>query len=409
MRTRLLLPLLLGIVTLATSPPRANAAESPWDLAQLSNAPAHEWLVKDGPMLALTYTGLPFQGKPSQVFAYYASPATLSPTTDTTRKYPGVVLIHGGGGTAFKAWAELWAKRGYAAIAMDLSGMRPEEADPNKRTRIPDGGPDQGHPAKFDTIRTEDLTDDWPLHAVANSILAHSLLLSFPEVDKDRTAVTGISWGGYTTCIVASVDSRFKAAVPVYGCGFLEQNSCWLGEFTKLGPDLTKKWVERYDPSSHLSRCTVPIFFMNGTNDFAYPLDSYMKSYDAVSKTAKNIRVQIKMPHGHGVGWEPKEIGLWVDQQLGLGDGKALATCTAPVLADGKVTAKITHSLPVKAAAFNYALPGEAVNKREWKSVPATIENDVVTAPAAEAESDMWFFTVTDERDAMVSSPVAFK
>ncbi|WP_172683103.1 alpha/beta hydrolase family protein [Verrucomicrobium spinosum] len=292
---------------------------------------------------------------------------------------------------------------------MDLSGMRPEEADPNKRTRIPDGGPDQGHPAKFDTIRTEDITDDWPLHAVANGILAHSLLLSFPEVDKDRTAVTGISWGGYTTCIVASVDSRFKAAVPVYGCGFLEQNSCWLGEFTKLGPDLTKKWVERYDPSSHLPRCTVPIFFMNGTNDFAYPLDSYMKSYDAVSKTAKNIRIQIKMPHGHGVGWEPKEIGLWVDQQLGLGDGKALATCTAPVLADGKVTAKITHSLPVKSAAFNYALPGEAVNKREWKSIPATVENNVVTAPAAEPGSDMWFFTVTDERDAMVSSPVAFK
>jgi len=29
--------------------------------------------------------------------------------------------------------------------------------------------------------------------------------------------VTGISWGGYLTCIVAGIDDRLKAAVPVYG------------------------------------------------------------------------------------------------------------------------------------------------------------------------------------------------
>ena len=32
------------------------------------------------------------------------------------------LLVHGGEGTAFREWAELWAKRGYAAIAMDLAG-----------------------------------------------------------------------------------------------------------------------------------------------------------------------------------------------------------------------------------------------------------------------------------------------
>jgi hypothetical protein len=41
------------------------------------------------------------------------------------------------------------------------------------------------------------MTDQWSYHAVANVILAHSLLLSFGDVDKERTAVTGISWGGY--------------------------------------------------------------------------------------------------------------------------------------------------------------------------------------------------------------------
>ena len=45
------------------------------------------------------------------------------------RNFPGVVLIHGGGGTAFADWVYLWAKRGYAAIAMDLNGSRPPEAE----------------------------------------------------------------------------------------------------------------------------------------------------------------------------------------------------------------------------------------------------------------------------------------
>jgi hypothetical protein len=37
------------------------------------------------------------------------------------RKVPGIVLLHGGGGTAFESWVKLWVDRGYAAIAIDTS------------------------------------------------------------------------------------------------------------------------------------------------------------------------------------------------------------------------------------------------------------------------------------------------
>ena len=84
---------------------------------------------------------------------------------------------------------------------------------------MPDGGPNQGDDEKFGSI-DKPPTEQWSYHAVAAAIRGHSLIRSFPEVDAQRTAVTGISWGGYLTCIVAGLDSRFKAAVPVYGCGF---------------------------------------------------------------------------------------------------------------------------------------------------------------------------------------------
>ena len=80
------------------------------------------------------------------------------------------------------------------------------------------------------------IEDQWTYHAVAAVILANSLIRSFPQVDPNRIGVTGISWGGYLVCIVAGVDHRFKFAAPVYGCGFLGENSVWLDEFQKMGP-----------------------------------------------------------------------------------------------------------------------------------------------------------------------------
>ena len=82
-----------------------------------------------------------------------------------------------------------------------------------------------------------DPKDQWTYHAVAAVIRGHSLLRSFPEVDAEQIGVTGVSWGGYLTCIVDGVDSRFKFAVPVYGCGYLYENSRWLGEFKAMGED----------------------------------------------------------------------------------------------------------------------------------------------------------------------------
>ena len=203
----------------------ANAAEprntGPWNLKELAKTPHVEFLTDDGPVRELLYMGEPFQGRPTKVFAYYALPEKVD------GKLPAMVLVHGGGGTAFREWAELWAKRGYAAIAMDLAGRGAE------RKRLPTGGPDQSHTEKFDHI-AGGLKNAWPYHAVANVIRAVSLIRGFPEVDADRVGITGISWDGYLTCIVSGVDARLKVAVPVYGCGFLHDNSAWLGIFEKM-------------------------------------------------------------------------------------------------------------------------------------------------------------------------------
>ncbi|HEY1083421.1 MAG TPA: PhoPQ-activated protein PqaA family protein, partial [Prosthecobacter sp.] len=326
--------------------------------------------------------------------------------------------IHGGGGTAFADWAHLWARRGYAAIAMDLSGSRPpapvfdaktgapvgHQSDSKLRTRLPNGGPNHGHPEKFDSIGGT-TSDDWPFHAAASVIRAHSLLRSFPEVQAENTAVTGISWGGYTTCLVASLDDRFKAAVPVYGCGFLfEGESVQKPSIDHLGsrrPD----WIREYDPSSLLPLCKVPIFFVNGTNDVHYPLDSYMKTYDRVPGE-KHMRIQVNMAHGHPPGWAPQEIGLFIDSKCRK--GPSLAEPAAPKIEGDKVKASFTSAVPLKEARLHYTVDGGIRSKRTWQSESAVIAGTEITAPKPPSTANTWFLTLTDERGAMVSTTVQF-
>jgi len=70
---------------------------------------------------ALFYDGLPWRGEPTRIFTWLGMP-----DLEEGERCPGIVLVHGGGGTAFDSWVRLWNERGYAAIGMDLCGCVPE-------------------------------------------------------------------------------------------------------------------------------------------------------------------------------------------------------------------------------------------------------------------------------------------
>ncbi len=330
-----------------------------------------------------------------------------------------MVLIHGGGGTAFAEWVYLWAKRGYAAIAMDLAGHRPidpiydangapvpnQAAKQEQRTRLENGGPPQGHGEKFDSIGG-DKFDEWPYHAVTAVIRAHSLLLSFPEVDSENTAVTGISWGGYTTCLVASLDDRFNAAVPVYGCGFLyEGESVQKPSIDRLA-DRSEAWIKTYDPSQLLKHCHVPILFVNGTNDIHYPLDSYQKSFDVVPG-AKQMRIEVNMRHGHPPGWAPQEIGLFIDAMCRK--GTPLPQPGEIRNSENEITLSYRSEVPLKSVALHYTSDSGLRSNRKWKTVTGEIRDEAVVTPRPPKDANTWFIALTDSRDAMVTTQVFFQ
>src|SRR5262249_51240832 len=136
------------------------------------------------------------------------------------------------------------------------------------------------------------------------------------------------------------------------------------------------------------------------TNDPAYPLDSYQMSYDLVADRA--LCVTVRMPHGHVQGWSPVEIGLFVDQYLR--GGTPLAKVTGTSREGGTVEVTFQSEVPVKSAALCYTTDTGPWQTRWWQSVPLTVGDGVVQAQLPVGVPLTYFVTLTDERNATVST-----
>ena len=377
----------LFLLTSCSTTPRQARSTGPWNLAALQRPPVATWGSRTNRTQEVYYEGEPFNGKPTRIFAYYARP------DHGEGPFPAMVLVHGGGGKAFTEWADHWAQRGYVAMAMDLAGNGPNG-------RLPDGGPDQSDTNKFRRFMPGEAGEMWTYHAVAAAIRGHSFLAAQNEVDKNRIGVTGISWGGYLTCIIAGLDHRLKVAVPVYGCGFLDQNSVWLPMFEKMPPELRQRWVTYFDPSRYLGGVNCPILFLNGSNDFAYPMDSYQKCYRLV-KSPMSLSLRVRLPHGHI--WTFKEVDAFVDSQLKGGD--PMPRLSEMKIVGGVASARFKSKAPVSKAELNYTTDSGPWQKREWKTIPATSEHLSISARMPSPRPMVCFLSLTDSRDVMITTP----
>jgi dienelactone hydrolase len=339
-------------------------------------------------MRAFFYKGPPYKGKPTRVFAYCGLPARRG-----TGKVPGMVLVHGGGGTAFPEWVRLWNQRGYAAIAMDLVGALPNGQAHDFR------GP-SAYDAGFTQV-DDAVEDQWVYHAVASIVLANSFLRSLPEVDPDRIGLTGISWGGYLVCIAAAADPRFRFAAPVYGCGYLGENSAWSPALEGLG-DAGRKWLGLWDPAQYLPFVTMPLLWVSGTNDFAYPLESLRKSY-RLPPAPRTLCIRVRMPHGHGgLAESAEEIHAFADHLVN--GGLPLAAITAQRRTGRTAWAAFASSAAVARAELNFTTDA-GVWQRRWHTVAAKVDPARRRVSAAlPAHARAYYFNLIDERGLIVST-----
>ena len=116
------------------------------------------------------------------------------------------------------------------------------------------------------------------------------------------------------------------------------------------------------------------------------------------------MRIQVKMPHGHQPGWAPQEIGLFIDSHCR--GGTPLPRAGDAKVNGERVEVEYTSTLPIKDAQLHYTTDVGLRSKRTWRSYPAQVGERRVTAPRPPADANTWFVALTDDRGAMVSTPV---
>ncbi|MEI8205381.1 MAG: autotransporter-associated beta strand repeat-containing protein [Kiritimatiellales bacterium] len=358
-------------------------------LGSLTNAPASmdaigytSGYVATENLKAIYYDTLDWKGSPTKVFAWLGFP------TNRTGKVPGIVLVHGGGGTAYKEWVTNWTARGFAAISIAVEGQTDVSVGVNSWQQHAWPGPKR---IGIYADSAEPLADQWIYHAVADTVLANSLLRSLPEVDADKVGIMGISWGGVISSTTMGIDGRFAFAIPTYGCGHLFDA---LGSSFGAALGANELYKQVWDPMVRMSRAQTPALWLSWPTDPFFPLDCLAATYHA-APGPHMVSLIPGMGHSHPAGWNPPDSYAFAESIVR--DGQLWCRQISAQISQGVVRVEFssTNTLdrPVLISTTNTGFTGS----RTWVESPAAIEQNgsvwhvTATNPAG---TTAWFVNV---------------
>lgn len=363
----MLLQILFATSALAIPDDFRERPEKYWDFTELSCAPecraCPEPAAAYKDLKPLLVEGRGPDGKPSEFFAYFAKPAGEAPVGG----YPGVLLVHGGTGTAFPYNVDKWREAGFAVLAPDWYNQIPAPGLTNAVPKEPQtprlylpGGKYVDSDAKV--VKAN----------VANLVRAHSLLRSLPDVDPSRIVYVGLSWGGWYGATLTALDPRFCGVVEIY-CGDVRP-------FRPYGPGgglVAGRFL-------HAAKC--PMWWVVGTNDGVMTPASAQTAFEECP-THRGHAIVPRLPHSH--------VGFEFDSVVRMVRHFACGEISLPVLGDttaenGVIRARIVkRGKSVGRAVLNYTTDPENLaakrwceraNKRKWLEAPAEVNGDMVVA-----------------------------
>ena len=229
----------------------------------------------------------------------------IKPTNfDATRKYPLVVLIHGGPQSAWNDnWGYRWnpqvfANAGYVVFA------------PNPRGST-------GYGQQF----VNEISGDWGgkvyvdlMNGVAD------VLRRSPFIDRSRIGAAGASYGGYMVNWILGHNNdprfRFKVLVSHDGVYNLESmygttEELWFPEWEFKGTPWTNPAMyTRWSPHKFANNFNTPILIIHGELDYRVPIGEGMQLFTAVQRKGVDSKILIFPDEGHWV-LKPQNSQLW--------------------------------------------------------------------------------------------------
>jgi PhoPQ-activated pathogenicity-related protein len=164
-----------------------------------------------------------------------------------------------------------------------------------------------------------------------------------------------------------------------------------------------ERLLATWDPSHNLRNGTMPKLWVNGTNDFAHPVDSMQKSYRlAGGRSALCIR--LNMPHGHnGVAEKAEEIRAFADSIV-MG-GKPLVEVRAQSRDGDRVSLRFRDDVPVVKAELLYTAATGDWTSRPLEKAEASVDQVAKSITATiPPGTTVYFLNLIDEKGQITSS-----
>jgi dipeptidyl aminopeptidase/acylaminoacyl peptidase len=131
-----------------------------------------------------------------------------------------------------------------------------------------------------------------------------------PDLDAERIAVTGGSYGGHMTLAVSTFYSdRIRCSVDIVGMSnlvtFLEHTEAYRRDLRRVeyGDEREPKmreFLEKIAPMNNIEKIKKPMFVIAGKNDPRVPVSESQQIADALKKQATPVWLLIAKDEGHG-------------------------------------------------------------------------------------------------------------
>jgi dipeptidyl aminopeptidase/acylaminoacyl peptidase len=224
------------------------------------------------------------------------------PDFDATKKYPLLVLLHGGPQTMWSnAWgyrwnAQVFSAAGYVTLMINRRGST-------------------GYGQKF----TDEITNDWGGKAYVDVMNGVDFVLKkYFYTDGARMAAAGGSYGGYMADWIATHTGRFKAIIS--HAGIYDKNSMyateelWFEEHDMQGtpwtsPENYRKWAP-LTYAADLGKFKTPTLVIAGERDYRVPYTQSLEFFNTLQRQGVPSKLVVFPDEGHWI-LKPQNSRFW--------------------------------------------------------------------------------------------------
>ncbi len=222
------------------------------------------------------------------------------PFFETGKKYPVVLLIHGGPQGAFGdnfhyRWnVEMFASPGYVVATINFTGST-------------------GYGQAF----TDAISGDWggaPYEDVMKGV--DYLEANFDFIDPERIGAAGASYGGYMIDWIEGHTDRFECLVSHAGVYNLESmygatEELWFPEWEFEGTPWTNPGMyEKFSPHRYAADFSTPCLVVHGEHDYRVPYNQGLEFFTALQRQGVESKLLFFPDETHFVS-KPLNAELW--------------------------------------------------------------------------------------------------